>query len=228
MTDSPSSEGLFFYECAIVLSVKDIYFDELKKIYNHNGYRLYIVGGTTRDLLLSVPYVDEDFVTDATPEESRLFLEKADYTFAKFGSLKVMVNGRKCDITTLREEGEYNDHRHPSFIAFVKETEKDYLRRDFTINGMYLDENYNLIDYCGGEKDLENKLIRFIGDPIKRIKEDPLRIIRAERFAEKLGFCLEEKTKMAIGECRHLLKELNPDKIKEEERKGWRNEEKSN
>lgn len=210
------------------MSVKDIYFDELKKLYRQNGHRLYIVGGTVRDLLLSLPYEDEDFVTDAKPEESRLFLEKADYTFAKFGSIKTIIKGRKCDITTLREEGEYNDHRHPSYIAFVKETEKDYLRRDFTINGMYLDEEYNLIDYCGGENDLKNKLIRFIGDPEKRIKEDPLRIIRAERFAKKLGFEIEKQTQAAINELRYLLSELNPEKIKEEERKGWKNEEKNN
>lgn len=208
--------------------MKDICFDELKKIYAQYGHRLYIVGGTVRDLLLSLPYTDEDFVTDATPSESREFLGKVDYTFAKYGSIRVVVDGRKCDITTLREEGAYNDHRHPAFIRFVRETEKDYVRRDFTINGMYLDEEYGLIDHCGGKADLDNKLIRFIGDPEKRIKEDPLRIIRAERFAKKLGFSIEEKTKKAIDEYRYLLSELNPEKIKEEERKGWEHEEKNN
>lgn len=207
--------------------MKDIYFDELKKIYNEHGYRLYIVGGTVRDLFLGLPLDDEDFVTDATPDESRAFLPYADYVFAKFGAIRVKVNGKKCDVTTLRIEGEYNDHRHPSSITFIKDPEQDYARRDFTINGMYLDEEYRLLDYCGGKKDLQNKLIRFIGDPEKRIKEDPLRIIRAYRFSEKFGFRIEESSLFAIEKLKYLLSELNPEKIKEEERKGWKHEEES-
>ncbi len=196
-------------------------YDILKKIYKENGFSLYIIGGTSRDLLLGKECHDFDFVTDATPEEEKFFLPEANYRFAKYGSIHLKVNNKMIDVTTLREEGDYLDHRHPGKISFVKELSLDYKRRDFTINAIYLDENYKIIDFCGGISDLENKLIRFIGDPKKRIEEDPLRICRAERFANKLGFSIEKDTLDAINEKRYLLKELNPDKLIEEEKKGW-------
>ncbi|MBR4275094.1 MAG: hypothetical protein IKQ34_03705, partial [Bacilli bacterium] len=120
------------------------------------------------------------------------------------------------------QEGEYNDSRHPSNVIFVKDPKLDYVRRDFTINAMYLDEDYNVIDFSTGQEDLKKKLIRFIGDPYKRIEEDPLRIARAERFAKTLGFEIEEKTQQAIKDKRDLLGKLNPEKLKEEQRKGWK------
>jgi tRNA nucleotidyltransferase (CCA-adding enzyme) len=199
--------------------MEDRFFNELKKLYGAYGHRLFIVGGTTRDLLLGRPYVDHDFVTDATPEEEKEFLPDASYAFAKYGSVKLYEEGQEIDLTTLRVEGAYKDFRHPSKITFVKDPQQDYVRRDFTINALYLDEEYRLLDFCGGLQDLKNHVIRFIGDPDLRVREDPLRILRAERFAKVLGFSLEEKTKAAIDRNRDLLKRLNPDKIKEEERK---------
>ncbi len=196
-------------------------FDILKDLFKKNGHSLYIVGGTSRDLLLGKEPDDLDFVTDATPEEEKVFLPEASYHFAKFGSIHLKVNGKMVDITTFRVEGEYNDHRHPSKITFVRNIKEDCIRRDFTINALYLDENYNLLDFSGGKDDLDNHLIRFIGDPNKRIKEDPLRICRAERFASKLGFDIEKETLEAIKNNYHLLNELNPSKLEEEERKGW-------
>lgn len=199
--------------------MEDRFFNQLKKLYVSYGYRLYIVGGAARDLLLGRPYVDHDFVTDATPEEEKEFLPDASYVFAKFGSIRLSLEGEEIDITTLREEGAYEDFRHPSRIIFVKDPRIDYKRRDFTINALYLDEEYQLLDYCNGLSDLKTKVIRFIGDPDTRIKEDPLRILRAERFSKVLGFEIEPKTKAAIERNRGLLKELNPEKVKEEERK---------
>lgn len=191
-------------------------FDKIAILFNNNGYRLYMVGGATRDYLLERPILDYDFVTDATPDEMKKFLKDANFTFAKFGTVSMKVNGIKVDITTLRIEGDYVDYRHPSKVIFTKSTKEDYVRRDFTINALYVDEEYNIIDYCGGLNDLNNKLIRFIGDPVRRIKEDPLRILRAERFASKLGFKIEENTKKAIEENRHLIDELNPQKVQTE------------
>jgi tRNA nucleotidyltransferase (CCA-adding enzyme) len=104
----------------------------------------------------------------------------------------------------------------------VKDPILDYVRRDSTVNAMYLDEDYNVIDFSTGQEDLKKKLIRFIGDPYKRIEEDPLRIARAERFAKTLGFEIEEKTQQAIKDKRDLLGKLNPEKLKEEQRKGWK------
>lgn len=195
-------------------------FAKLSKLFNDNGYRLFMIGGTTRDYLLGLEVYDYDFTSDATPEEMKKFLTNANFTFAKFGSVKLKIDDIHVDITTLREEGAYLDYRHPSYIKYVKDIKEDYVRRDFTINAIYIDENMKVIDPSGlGIKDLENKLIRFIGNPQKRIEEDPLRIIRAERFAKKLNFKLEPETLKAIENCKHLLSELNPDKIKEEMKK---------
>lgn len=194
-------------------------FTKLAKLFNDNGYRLFMIGGTTRDYLLNKEVYDYDFVSDATPEEMSKFLLDANYHFAKFGSVRTKVDGIHVDITTLRVEGEYLDSRHPSKIEYVKEIEKDYVRRDFTINAIYMDENFQIIDPSNGTKDLKKGIIRFIGDPTKRIKEDPLRILRAERFAKKLNFVIEPKSLEAIENNRQLLAKINPDKIKEEERK---------
>ena len=194
-------------------------FDDLAELFNSHNYRLYMIGGTTRDFLLNKEVYDYDFVTDATPDEMKSFLTDANYVFAKYGTVKVKVDGVHVDITTLRKESGYIDSRHPNEIIFTKNLEEDYIRRDFTINAIYLDEKYNPIDFCRGILDLKNKVIRFIGDPVKRIKEDPLRILRAERFKEKLGFEYEEKTAIALKENHDLINKLNPDKIKEENRK---------
>ena len=197
-------------------------FDFLKDLFRKNGFRLYVVGGTVRDFLLGKEITDLDFVTDATPEDEMKFIPEGDFTFKKFGAVRYPFKGKHIDITTLRQEGEYNDSRHPSNVIFVKDPELDYVRRDFTVNAMYLDEDYNVIDFSTGQEDLKKKLIRFIGDPYKRIEEDPLRIARAERFAKTLGFEIEEKTQQAIKDKRDLLGKLNPEKLKEEQRKGWK------
>ena len=197
-------------------------FDFLKDLFRKNGFRLYVVGGTVRDFLLGKEITDLDFVTDATPEDELKFIPEGDFTFKKFGAVRYPYKGKHIDITTLRQEGEYNDSRHPSNVIFVKDPKLDYVRRDFTVNAMYLDEDYNVIDFSTGQEDLKKKLIRFIGDPYKRIEEDPLRIARAERFAKTLGFEIEGKTQQAIKDKRDLLGKLNPEKLKEEQRKGWK------
>lgn len=194
-------------------------FTKLADIFNKNGFKLYMIGGTTRDYLLGLDVFDFDFVSDATPDEMSKFLNDADFTFAKFGAVRVKVDGIKVDVTTLRVEEDYSDYRHPGKIRFVRTIEEDYKRRDFTINAIYMDESFKVIDPANGQADLKAKLIRFIGDPEKRIKEDPLRILRAKRFAEKLGFEIEEKSQKAIEKLSYLVDKLNPDKIKEEERK---------
>lgn len=197
---------------------KSIYL-KLSNIFEENGFNLYMIGGTTRDYLLGLEVFDYDFVTDATPNDIKKFLPDAEYHFEKFGSVKVKVDGTKVDVTTLRVEDGYEDFRHPGKIRFVKTIEEDYVRRDFTINAIYMNHNFEVIDPTHGVDDLKSKTIRFIGDPEKRIKEDPLRILRARRFVNKLGFKIEEKSQKAIEKLEYLLDKLNPDKIKEEERK---------
>ena len=188
-------------------------FQRLVSIFKQHGYILYLVGGTVRDLLLGLPLTDMDCVTDATPEEMKVFLPGADFTFAKMGSIRCKDEGVKFDITTLRKEKGYTDSRHPNEVIFVKDLRIDVLRRDFTINGMYMDEHFILYDYVNGEKDINKKIIRMIGDPDKRIKEDPLRIIRAIRFALQLNFEIDKKLEKSIIKNIELLKLLKKEKI---------------
>ena len=188
-------------------------FQRLVSIFKQHGYILYLVGGTVRDLLLGLPLTDMDCVTDATPEEIKTFLPGADFTFAKMGSIKCKDEGIKFDITTLRKEKGYSDSRHPNEVVFVKDLKIDVLRRDFTINAMYMDEHFILFDYVNGEKDLNKKIIRMVGNPDKRIKEDPLRIIRAIRFALQLNFEIDKKLEKSMIKNVELLKLLKKEKV---------------
>ena len=196
------------------------FFLELADLFEKNGFALYIIGGTSRDLLLGIDPADFDFVTDATPEEEKAFLPDAHYEFARFGSVKIFRDGVEIDITTLREEGEYRDFRHPSYVKFIKSPEIDSRRRDFTINALYIDRDEKVLDFHGGLADLKNKTIRFIGDPDLRIKEDPLRILRAYRFQKRLpDFHFDTATEEALKRNEHYLDKLNPAKVKMEREK---------
>ena len=194
-------------------------FLEYAKRFEENGFSLYMVGGSSRDYLLGLPSLDLDLVTDAKPEQVAKMVEGLDMTFARFGSVKKMEEDLEIDFTTMRREGEYKDHRHPSHIEFIDSMEEDSLRRDFTINALYIDSKGKVHDFHDGLSDLAKKQIRFIGDPKKRIEEDPLRILRAERFAKRLGFEIEESSKKAMEENRGLLTKLNPEKVKLEKLK---------
>ena len=194
-------------------------FKFLDKTFKENGFSIFEVGGSVRDEILGIEVFDFDFATDATPEDMMKFLKDTNDTFAKYGCIKYKGEHGRAEITTFRVEEEYDDFRHPTKIKFVKSLKEDYLRRDFTINAIYKDVDGNIYDPANGVKDIKNKVIRFIGEPEKRIKEDPLRILRAKRFASKLGFEIEPKTAKAMEKLSYLLEKLNPDKIKEEERK---------
>ena len=188
-------------------------FLSLNKIFMERGFSLYLVGGTVRDYLLNIELVDMDAVTDALPSDMELFLESADFSFKRFGSVKIKYLGFKFDITTMRKEAGYDDFRHPNQIEFCDSLKIDVLRRDFTINGLYMDKDLEIIDYINGVKDLENKIIKTIGGADKRIKEDPLRIFRAIRFMVEFDFSLDEELLNAIIINKNLVRELNIEKI---------------
>ena len=194
-------------------------FTFLNQKFKENGFSIFEVGGSVRDLILGLDVYDFDFATDATPEEMMKFLPDAKDTFAKYGCIKYKGEFGRAEITTFRKEEKYDDFRHPTKIKFVKTLEEDSSRRDFTINAIYRDIDGKIYDPTGGVKDIEKKIIRFIGDPETRIKEDPLRILRAKRFAIKLGFDIEPNSLKAMEKLNYLLEKLNPEKIKEEERK---------
>lgn len=193
-------------------------FKLLSKEFVKRGFSLYLVGGTVRDYLLGVPLSDMDLVTDATPMEMRMFLD-ADYTFEKYGSVKYFYEGVKFDITTLRIECNYSDSRHPKRVCFTKSLKDDVFRRDLTINALYMDKDLNVIDFVGGLADLKNKIINMVGDPLKRISEDPLRIIRAYRFMLEFNFDIEPKLDEVMKENISLVKKLNIDKVRQEIKK---------
>ena len=195
-------------------------FISLANLFIENGFKLFLVGGSVRDYLLFHQLNDLDVVTDAKVEEVESFYqEKATYTFKKYGAMSLYHEGFKFDVTTLRKEEGYLDSRHPSKIIFVKDLKDDVIRRDFTINALYMDKNNKIYDYVDGLNDLNNKIIKMIGNPKKRIEEDPLRILRAIRFKITFNFSFDEELEKVIRENISLLENLNPEKIKEEIRK---------
>lgn len=193
-------------------------FQKIADIFSSNGYSLYLVGGTVRDYLLSLPITDVDLVTNATPDEMLSFLSpyKINSTFKKYGSIKIYFEDSYFDVTTLRKEKKYRDSRHPQKIIFVKSLKQDYKRRDFTINSMYMDTHFRVIDYVHGMVDINNSLIRMVGNPNRRIKEDPLRIIRALRFSLDFDFNIEKHLEKAIRKHIKLLTLLSEDKIRQD------------
>ena len=191
-------------------------FQQLATLFEKYGFNLYLVGGTVRDYLLELPLTDLDAVSDTTPEQILKFL-KADDTFKRFGSLKYKTaDGVKFDITTLRIEAEYRDNRHPSQVIFVKDIVKDYVRRDFTINALYMDKNLKVYDYCHGQEDLNKRVLRMIGEPEQRIKEDPLRILRAIRFTLAFNLKIDAKLEKAMQNNFYLLNKITDAKIRSE------------
>ncbi len=188
----------------------------LESLFKKRGFSLYFVGGSVRDYLLYKEFFDVDLVTDATPKDMKEFLTDADFTFSKFGFVKVKFEGESFDVTTLRIEEGYDDLRHPKTIKFTKKLEEDVLRRDFTINGLYMDTDLHVYDFVNGVNDLNKKIIKTIGNPVKRFQEDPLRIIRAVRFSLTYKFEMDVDLEIAIEQCRNLLDSLNKEKIKQD------------
>ena len=185
---------------------------KLSKIFKDNGFNLYLVGGSVRDYLLEKVFFDIDLATDATPEDMYKFI-KGDFSFSKYGNVKIKLLNKTVDITTFRKEKSYLDRRHPNIIKFIKSMKADSFRRDFTINAMYMDEDLNIYDFHKGRLDILSQKIQFIGNASKRIKEDPLRILRAIRFSLDLGFNISRKVEKQMIKKSHLLSEINSEKI---------------
>jgi tRNA nucleotidyltransferase (CCA-adding enzyme) len=185
--------------------------------FKESNYQCYLVGGAVRDLLLKRDAKDFDLTTDATPEEILKILPNGFYN-NKFGTVGVDSDLGVIEITTMRKEGDYRDHRRPLEVSWTNIIEEDLGRRDFTINAMALDlkAGGDLVDPFSGKKDLEKKLIMAVGDPAKRFQEDALRLIRAIRIATQLNFGLEEKTLKAIKNNAQLISEISYERIKDE------------
>ena len=192
-------------------------FQSLAEVFAKHGFSLYLVGGTVRDYLLGYALEDMDAVSDATPTQIMSFLPNVDSTFAHLGSLKYKdPDGVKFDITTLRRESGYADSRHPNKVIFVSDLEDDFPRRDFTVNAMYMDKDLRIYDFCNGQKDLNNRILRMVGDPDQRLKEDPLRILRAIRFHLMFNLVIENSLLESMRDRFYLLENITDAKIKSE------------
>lgn len=183
------------------------------------GFSAYAVGGAVRDSLLGLEPSDWDVTTSARPEQTlEVFRElRTIPTGIKHGTVTVLFeNGGKMspiEITTFRIDGEYRDSRHPESVMFSDRICDDLSRRDFTVNAMAYSDKCGIVDVFGGRDDLENRLIRAVGDPEKRFSEDALRILRAFRFSAQLGFEIEENTLAGASKCAHLLKNIARERV---------------
>ena len=180
------------------------------------GHRALFAGGCVRDHLLGQTPLDFDIATSARPEEVQALFDETVPVGAKFGVILVIVDGRPFEVATFREDLGIRDGRHPAAVRYA-DPESDARRRDFTINGMFQDpETGAIIDFVGGRRDLEARVVRAIGDPAKRFAEDRLRILRAIRFATVLDFRVEPGTMAAVRAHAPAIGDVSNERIRDE------------
>jgi poly(A) polymerase/tRNA nucleotidyltransferase (CCA-adding enzyme) len=181
------------------------------------GYECYLVGGGVRDALLNQPVSEWDLTTNATPPTVIKLFKKAVPTGIKYGTVTIILPDGKYEITTYRSDEKYSDGRHPDRVRFTQSLTEDLARRDFTVNAMAYDpELKQLVDPFSGKKDLKKKILRAVGNPIQRFKEDGLRPLRACRLAAKLNFKIEPQTARAISLALKITKKVAPERLHDE------------
>lgn len=187
----------------------------LEKIEEHN-HEAYFVGGCVRDLILQRSIKDIDITTSATPSEIQQIFPNVIPVGIEHGTVIVRFEKESYEVTTFRTEGDYSDGRHPDHVEFIRNIEQDLERRDFTMNALAMDKEGNIIDLFGGKNDLENRLIRTVGNGRERFNEDALRIIRALRFSSQLGFQIEERTYDAMVASKQAILDISIERITKE------------
>lgn len=187
----------------------------LNKLFQ-NGYLAYIVGGYPRDTLLDIKTKDIDICTNAKPMEIMELFDTEALSDVKYGSVNIIYKNYKFDVTTFRKDIKYEDNRKPVKIKYINDLKKDLLRRDFTINTICIDKDGNYVDLLNSRSDIDNQIIRTVGNPRYKLKEDALRILRAVRFASILDFNIDKKTEYYIIKYGYLLKSLSGTRKKEE------------
>lgn len=182
------------------------------------GFESYIVGGCVRDQLLNRTPNDYDITTNALPEQTQeIFREfKCINVGAQHGTVAVIIDKMQIEITTYRIDGEYNDNRHPDSVTFSSKIQDDLSRRDFTVNAMACSKDGDIVDCFNGKSDLENRIIRCVGEPDKRFGEDALRIMRAVRFASQLDFEIEPETEKYLFSLKDTLKHISAERLRVE------------
>lgn len=182
------------------------------------GAQCFAVGGCVRDAQLGLVPHDYDLCTSFTPEQTKAVFEGFSLVLAgeKHGTVGVVRDKNVVEITTFRTEGSYHDSRHPDWVEFVGSIEEDLARRDFTVNAMAYHPQTGLVDPFGGREDLKNKVLRAVGEPEKRFREDALRILRGVRFAVRFGLTPEEKTEQSMITLASLMDQLARERVFEE------------
>ncbi|GAB3802474.1 CCA tRNA nucleotidyltransferase [Virgibacillus kimchii] len=187
----------------------------IEQIERHN-YKAYFVGGCVRDYLLKQDIGDIDIATSASPEVIKQLFPKVIPVGIEHGTVIVRHEHASYEVTTFRIDGNYTDQRHPDSVEFIDQIDEDLKRRDFTINALAMDKRGCIIDLFQGRKDLQNKLIRTVGNAVDRFEEDPLRIIRALRFTSRLGFTIHGDTMQAMKKVKHSIRSLAMERIQNE------------
>ena len=180
------------------------------------GFSAFVAGGAVRDMLMDKTPHDYDIATSAKPKDVKAMFARTVDTGIKHGTVTVVENKTGYEVTTFRRDGEYADGRHPSSVSFVDDVREDCARRDFTINAMMYSPDTGILDYFGGRNDIKRRLIRCVGEPERRFKEDALRMLRAVRFSAALSFKIEDSTWKAIKKCAVLIKKVSSERIAEE------------
>ena len=190
---------------------------EISRRLRDAGHLVLWAGGWVRDILLGRPAKDVDVVTSARPNEIHKLFPSARSVGRAFGVMLVPADGRWIETATFRRDGEYRDGRHPVKVEFAGQAEEDARRRDFTINGLFYDPfEDRVLDYVEGRADLKRRLVRAIGDPAARFREDHLRLIRAVRFGSVLDFNIERDTLAAIQREAPSIRKVSTERIREE------------
>src|SRR5271169_285737 len=179
----------------------------------HKGFEAFLVGGCVRDHRLHRQSKDFDVTTDATPDQVRAIFTHTIPVGAKFGVVVVVMDGVQVEVATYRADGAYTDGRRPDEVVYSRSAEEDVVRRDFTMNGLLMNSNGEVIDYVGGKADINDRIIRAIGDPNVRFAEDALRMLRAVRFAAQFKFDIEVRTLEAIASNAQLLKVISRERV---------------
>ncbi len=191
--------------------------EQICRALKQAGYQAYLVGGCVRDLELGREPADYDVSTDALPERVQQLFPNSIAVGAQFGVIIVAENSVQVEVATFRSDVGYSDGRHPDRVIYSILPEEDVRRRDFTINGLLLDpQDGRLLDFVGGRSDIRAGLVRAIGEPELRFREDKLRMVRAVRFAARFGYAIESATRAAIRKCAAEVKQVSAERLRDE------------
>lgn len=190
---------------------------KVMKVFSDSGAQIYVVGGAVRDLLLNRGVKDWDFTTNITPDEMKKIFPKNSFCENIYGTFSIVLkDGEIFEVTTYRTEREYTDNRHPDKVEWGKTIEEDLKRRDFTINAMAIDIEGKILDIYGGMDDIQNRLIRAVGNADERFREDALRMMRAVRIACQVEFVIEDKTFEAMRGNAQSINKIAGERVRDE------------